>query len=132
MSPMESDRRDYPRLKRSLPLRYKFISSSNQDPALDRICDGATHNLSLGGLLLVGPLPKLDWLKDLLIGRMNVGVNFLVPGQELPVKALTRVAWIEAVDQEAISLRMGLRILEIPGDHRKVLSDFLITETAVS
>ena len=132
MSPTESDRRDYPRLKRSLPLRFKFISSAFQDPALDRVNDGATHNISLGGLLLVGPIPKLDWLKELLIGRISVGVNFLIPGHDIPVKALTRVAWIEAVDQEAISMRMGLRIIDIPSEQRKVLSDFLITETAVS
>ena len=132
MSPSESDRRDYPRLKRSLPLRFKFISSSVQDPAMDRVSDGATHNISLGGLLMVGPIPKLDWLKELLIGRISVGVNLLLPGHEMPIKVLTRVAWIEAVDQDAISLRMGLRIIDIPSDQRKVLSDFLITETSVS
>jgi hypothetical protein len=130
MAPAESDRREYPRLKRSLPLRYKFISSSIRDPAMDHVCDGATHNLSLGGLLLLGPIPKLDWLKELLIGRISVGVNFLIPGHEAPVKALTRVAWIEAVDQEAISMRMGLRIIELPAEQRKALGDFLFTETA--
>jgi len=132
MSPSESDRRDYPRLKRSLSLRYKFISSSVHDPAIERVCDGATHNISLGGMLLIGPIPKLDWLKELLIGRISVGVNLLLPGQEFPVKVLTRVAWIEAVDQDAISMRMGLRIIDIPSEQRKILSDFLITETAVS
>jgi hypothetical protein len=130
MPPSESDRRDYPRLKRSLALRFKFISSSIQDPAMDRVSDGATHNISLGGMLLLGPIPKLDWLKELLIGRISVGVNLHLPGQENPIKVLTRVAWIEAVDQDAISLRMGLRIIDIPSEQRKILSDFLITETA--
>ncbi len=130
MAPSESDRRDYPRLKRTLPLRFKFLSSSIQDPALDRVSDGATHNISLGGMLLVGPIPKLDWLKDLLIGRISVGVNLLLPNHETPVKVLTRVAWIEAVDQDAISMRMGLRIIDIPSEQRKTLSDFLLTETA--
>jgi len=132
MSPTESDRRDYPRLKRSLGLRFKFICPSIQDPAMERVYDGATHNISLGGLLMVGPIPKLDWLKELLIGRISVGVNLLLPGQDHPIKVLTRVAWIEAVDQEAISLRMGLRIIDIPSEQRKVLSDFLILETAAS
>jgi len=132
MSSSESDRREYPRLKRSLPLRYKFISSSIKDPGLDRVCDGSTHNISLGGLLMVGPIPKLDWLKDMLIGRISVGVNFHLPGQENPVKALTRVAWIEAMDQEALSMRMGLRIIELPAEQRKILGDFLFTETAAS
>ena len=130
MAPSETDRRDYPRLKRSLPLRYKFLSTTMEDPAFDRVNDGSTHNISLGGMLMVGPIPKLDWLKDLLIGRISVGVNLLLPGREQPVKCLTRVAWIEAVDQEAISMRMGLRIIDIPSDQRKVLSDFLLMETA--
>jgi hypothetical protein len=132
MSPSESDRRDYPRLKRSLPLRFKFLSTSVQDPLMERVCDGATHNISLGGMLMVGPIPKLDWLKELLIGRIHVGVNLLLPGQDLPIKVLTRVAWIEAVDQEAISMRMGLRIIDIPSDQRKVLGDFLLVETESS
>ena len=130
MAPTESDRRDYPRLKRSLPLRFKFLSSSVQDPAFDRVCDGATHNISLGGMLLVGPIPKLDWLKDMLVGRISVGVNLHLPGHENPIKVLTRVAWIEAVDQDAISIRMGLRIIDIPSEQRKILSDFLLVETA--
>jgi len=132
MSPSESERRDYPRLKRNLPLRYKFVSSSVQDPAMDRVNDGATQNISLGGLLLLGPVPKLDWLKDLLIGRISIGVNIHLPGQPAPMKFLTRVSWIEAVDQEAISMRMGLRIIDIPSEHRKLLSDFLLVETANS
>jgi hypothetical protein len=126
----DSDRREFPRLKRNLPLRYKFITSHIQDPALDRVWDGSTHNLSIGGLLLQGPIPRLDWLKDLLVGRIHVGVNLLIPTHENPVKALTKVAWVEAIDEEAISMRMGLRILEIPADHRKILSDYLIYETA--
>lgn len=131
MPPSESDRRDFPRLKRSIPVRYKFISSTVKDPAMERICDGVTQNLSIGGMMLTGPVPRLEWLKDLLIGRMNIGVNLQLPGSDVPAKFLTKVAWLESTDEEAVSLRMGLRVLEIPPDHRKVLSDFLIRETAV-
>jgi PilZ domain-containing protein len=132
MPPAESDRRDFPRLKRSVPVRYKFLSSTVREPAMDRVCDGVTQNISMGGLLLVGPVPRLEWMKDLLLGRINVGVNLLIPNLETPVKVLTRVAWIEAMDEQAISLRIGLRILEVPAEHRKILSDFLTMETAAS
>jgi hypothetical protein len=130
MAAVDSDRREFPRLKRGVPVRYKFLSSTVKDPAMERVCDGTTQNLSIGGLLLVGPVPRLDWVKDLLLGRITVGINILVPGQEDPVKCLTKVAWLEATDEAAVTLRVGLRILEIPADHRKVLSDFLIRETA--
>jgi hypothetical protein len=131
MPPSDSDRREFPRLKRSIPVRYKFLSSTVRDPAMERVCDGVTQNLSIGGMMLNGPIPRLDWVKDLLIGRMDIGVNLLVPGLETPTKFLTKVAWIEATDEEAMNLHMGLRILEIPSDHRRVLTDFLIRETAV-
>ena len=133
MPPAESDRRDYPRLKRSIPVRYKFLSSTVKDPAMERVCDGVTSNVSIGGLLLVGPVPRMEWVKELLLGRINIGLNLLLPDQEeLPVKVLTKVAWLEATDEEAISMRLGLRILEIPPDHRRILSDFLIRETSVA
>jgi hypothetical protein len=132
MPPAESDRREYPRLKRSLPVRYKFLSSSVKDPAMERVCDGVTQNVSMGGLLLVGPVPRLDWLKDLLLGRITVGLNLILPDLTDPVKVLARVAWLEATDEQAISLRIGLRIIEVPSEHRRVLSDFLATETSVS
>ncbi len=131
MPPSESDRREYPRLKRSIAVRYKFLSSTVKDAAMDRVCDGVTQNISIGGMMLTGPIPRLDWVKDLLIGRMDIGVNLLIPGIDVPTKFLTKVAWIEATDEEAMNIRLGLRILEIPSDHRRMLSDFLIRETAV-
>ncbi len=132
MPAAESDRRDYPRLKKTIPVRYKFISSHVKDPAMDRVCDGTTQNVSMGGLLLMGPVPRLDWVKDLLLGRITIGVNLIVPSQVHPVKVLARIAWIEAMDEGAINMRMGLRIIEVPTEHRKVLSDFLAIETSVS
>jgi hypothetical protein len=132
MPPAESDRRDYPRLKKSVSVRYKFLSSTVKDPAMERICDGVTQNISMGGLLLVGPVPRLDWLKDLLLGRINIGVNLVVPAQVYPIKVLTRVAWLEATDEQAMNMRIGLRILEVPPDQRKALSDFLTMETAAT
>ncbi len=132
MPPAESDRRDYPRLKRSIPIRYKFLSSSVKDPAMDRVCDGVTQNVSMGGLLLVGPVPRLDWLKDLLLGRITLGLNLILPDQTYPVKVLARVAWLEATDEQAISLRIGLRFIEVPAEHRKVLSDFLTIESSIT
>ena len=131
MSNFESDRRDFPRLRRSIPVRYKFLSSTVKEDALERVCEGSTQDLSIGGMLLTGPVSRLEWVKDLLIGRMDIGVNLQLPGNDVPVKALGRVAWLEAADAEAMSMRIGLRFLDMPPDHRRVLSDFLMKETAV-
>jgi len=126
----DSERREYPRLKHTLVVRYKFLSSTVKDEAMERVCEGVTHNVSLGGMMLVGPIPRLDWLKDLLLGNITIGVNLYFPNSEVPAKVLTRIAWLEAGEENAINLRMGLRFLEIPPDHRKMLSDFLIRGTA--
>jgi PilZ domain-containing protein len=126
----DSERREYPRLRFSVPVRYKFISSHVKDPVMDRVCDGVTHNLSMGGMRLEGPIPRLEWLKDLLLGRITVGVNLHFPGNPNPAKVLARLAWLEAAEPDSINMSFGLRILEIPPDHRKVLSEFLIKGTA--
>jgi PilZ domain-containing protein len=126
----DSERREYPRLRHSVPVRYKFISPHVKDAAMDRVCDGVTQNLSMGGMLLLGPIPRLEWLKDLLLGRINIGVNLYFPGNPTPAKVLARVAWVEAAEANAINMNIGLRILEIPPDHRKVLSDFLTKGTS--
>jgi len=125
----ESERREFPRLKHAIPVRYKFMSSAVQDEAMERVCDGMTQNVSLGGLLLVGTVPRLEWLKDLLVGRITLGVNLYIPGSEHPIKFLTRVTWIEAAEEQSINMRLGLRILEIPPDQRRVLSEFLTRQS---
>jgi hypothetical protein len=127
MSTVGSERREFTRLPSSLPVRYKFVSSAVQDPAMDRVCEGTTTNLSLGGLLLVGPIPRLEWLKDLLVGKMNVGVNIYLPTSVDPLKALCRFAWVDAMEEGEMAARIGLRTQEMPADHRKLLTDYLVS-----
>ena len=131
MATKDSNRRDFTRLRTALKVRYKFLSSTVKDRRLDEICEGSTINVSIGGLLLVGPIPNMDWVKEMLVGRMTVGVNFQLPLSHQPLKALTRLAWVEAVDDEAITVRMGLRVVDIPAEHRSALSEFIIKEAAV-
>jgi len=127
----ESERREFTRLGKSVTVRYKFLSATEKGPDIERVLEGSTVNLSLGGLMLLGPIPNLDWLKDILLGRMQVGVNIVLPDAEEPVKALTRVAWVESIDEAAIVTRLGLRIQEMSGEHRQRLSRFLMRATAI-
>lgn len=125
------ERREFARIRHALAVRYKFLSGSVKDPEMEAILDGTTSNLSLGGLLLVGPLGKVDWLKDLLLGRIQVGVNIALPTSVDPVKALTRLSWIEAKEPDTVTYRMGLRILDISAESRGALSEFLSRETRI-
>lgn len=124
----ESDRREFPRLRCALTVRYKFISSSVKDPGMEQVFEGTTGNLSMGGLLMTGPISNLDWVKDLLIGRINVGLNLFLAGRDDPVKALAKMSWLEAKDEEALYFRFGLRVVDMPAEHRRILSEFLITQ----
>jgi hypothetical protein len=126
----ESDRRDFPRLKQSVPVRYKFMSSSVKDEAMEQVCDGMTNALSMGGLLLVGRIPVMDWTKDLLLGKITIGINLYLPGTTTPVKFPTRCLWIEAAEQGSINMKIGLRILDMGPEQRRMVSEFLTRASA--
>ena len=131
MPSADSDRREFPRLKCTLTVRFKFLSTAVKDPGMDQVFEGTTTNLSMGGLLMTGPIPNLDWVKDLLLGRINVGLNFALPGYDFPIKALSKMNWVEAKDEDAISFQFGLRIVDMPPDHRRAMSEFLIQQAPI-
>ncbi len=127
----DSDRRDFTRIRTSVQVRYKFLSSAVRDPEFETVFEGSTINLSLGGLLLVGGIAKIEWVKDLLLGHIQIGVNLALPTSATPVKALTRLSWIEARDPDAMAFRMGLRIVDLPAESRSHLSEFLTREARI-
>ncbi len=126
MTAFESEKREFVRVRVSVPVRYKFLAHDLEHPELDRIWDGSTANLSGGGLLLRAKIPDLAWLPALLTGKMKVGVNLILPTYELPVKALTRVAWIEGLEEGTQRALMGLRFLEIPKSAQDEIVKYII------
>jgi c-di-GMP-binding flagellar brake protein YcgR len=122
----ESEKRDFIRIKVSVPVKYKLVSDEINDPDLDEIHDGSTANLSGGGLLLSGKIPDLDWLAAMLTGKMTVGVSMQLPTSEEPVRALTRVAWIEGIDESAQTADLGLRFVEITQESQDAILAFVI------
>ena len=106
-------------------MKYKFLSQSANFNS-DEVFDGVTSNLSGGGLLLVGALPNTDWITDLLMERIFMGVNVFLPGTSEPVKALTRTSWIEALDERVHKVSMGLRFKEISKEHLDRIFQFVI------
>jgi c-di-GMP-binding flagellar brake protein YcgR len=121
----DAERREFIRVRAELPVKYKFLS---HQPGLvpDEIFEGTTNNLSGGGLLLVGSIPNTDWITGLLMERIVVGVNVLLPSDPEPVKALTRTAWVEALDERAHRCSLGLKFKEITKVHLDKIFKFVI------
>ncbi len=109
----DSERRKYLRIRDEIIISCKFMNSSISDPASDKIYEGKVINMSGGGIMMRGPIPNPQWIPELLSQRMAVGIRFLLPGEEEPIKALTRVAWIGAVDESSHNYRIGLRFEEL-------------------
>jgi c-di-GMP-binding flagellar brake protein YcgR len=121
----DPERREFVRVRADLPVKYRFLS---QDATFvsDEIFEGVTSNLSGAGILLVGQMPNSDWITGLLMERIVVGINLFLPGEAEPLKALTRTAWIEALDERAQRCSMGLRFKEITKEHLDRLFKFVI------
>ncbi len=126
MAAFDSEKREFTRVKISVPVRYKFLYRELESPELDKIWEGSTSNLSGGGMLLRGVIPRLDWLSHLLTGRMMIGVNLILPTYEVPVKALTRVAWIEGLEETTQKARMGLTFREITQEAQEEILRYII------
>ncbi len=121
----DPERREFVRVRADLHVKYKFLS---QDASFvsDEVFEGTTSNISGAGILLVGQMPNSDWITGLLMERIVVGINLFLPGDPEPVKALTRTAWIEALDERAQRCSMGLRFKEITKEHLDKLFKFVI------
>ena len=79
--------------------------------------DGTTRDVSGGGVLMDVNVPDPDWIPGLLTERIFLGVELDLPGEDEPVRALTRAAWVQAeVQAPDDSCLMGLRFKEITRD----------------
>ncbi|MFH1231961.1 MAG: PilZ domain-containing protein [Planctomycetota bacterium] len=122
----EQERREFIRIKLEIPIHYKFLCTHLKDNRLDEIYRGFTSNISGGGILLKGPVPEFSWIPDLLMQKTVIGVNMMLPTEEEPIKALTRVAWIEAIDEKTHYCTLGLRFKEITRDDQDKIFKFII------
>lgn len=121
----EFERREFIRVKVKVPVAYKFFSTTGSS-SYDEIYEGFTTNISRDGLLLEGKIPEKNMAAPLLLGKVIVGVNLFLPNQDSPVKALTRVKWIEATSDESISC-LGLNFKEITKESIDWILKFIIS-----
>lgn len=125
MQSYESERREFVRVKTNLSVRYKFLSLTGEDIE-SKIREGTTRNLSGGGLLLIGGIPDIALIPDLLMERIVVGINLVLPDSGESVKALTRVAWAEAFEESSDKCALGLKFKEITKEHQDLIFRFII------
>lgn len=120
-----SERREFVRVRMALSVRYAFVGADgNRLPP--GISEGATANLSAGGLLLQGRVHDLAWVPELLTQRMAVAVSVALPTGIEPVKAVARACWIETVDPVSHRCSLGLRFKEITLEDQDRLFQFVI------
>ena len=81
------------KIRTDIPVRYKFLSKTI-DLADENIYEGTTAQISGHGLFLTGKIPSVSWIPGLLMGKILLGMNLLLPSLDEPVKALSRVAWV--------------------------------------
>jgi c-di-GMP-binding flagellar brake protein YcgR len=121
-NPRQEQRR-FVRIDSSLPVKYRFVSLS-PDFDDDRVHEGRTNNISGGGLLLTGQVPAVDWITELLMEKIRLAVTIELPCGK--VKAIARVAWLEAIDQNTEICQLGLTFKEITSENRDKILDLVI------
>jgi c-di-GMP-binding flagellar brake protein YcgR len=123
----ESEKREFVRVGVAVPVTYRLISQSPDITVPDDYLEGETQNIGAGGILLVGAMPRADLVTELLMQKVVVGVRIFLPGEEKPVEALARVAWLEAIDQEEHRCSLGLAFKEITSDAQDTIFRFIIS-----
>jgi len=108
-----AERRKFLRVQKGLPVRYRFVSLDPVFRVGPERYNGRTHNLSQGGLLLLGRIPDQHWDEHLLSHRLVVGVSMELTKAEIPVRSICRVAWMEPFDGDEKLTAFGLAFAEI-------------------
>ncbi len=120
-----SERRQFIRVSAEVPVRFKFIETGGEKRDASAH-EGTTTNLSAAGMLLLGKVPVLAWIIDLLTQKLVMGVNLLLPGDERPVRALARVVWVETIDEATQRCAMGVLFREIEKEDQDRIFRFVI------
>jgi hypothetical protein len=117
-----AERRRFLRVQKGLPVRYRFVSLDPVFTIEDGRFSGRTHNVSQGGVLLLGRLPDPHWEEHLLSHRLVMGISVELTKAELPVRAICRVAWLEPAEDDPEMRAFGLSFAEITQeDQERVL-----------
>ena len=118
-------RKEFVRLHAEFPVRYKFMSKEIDIPE-ETVFEGITARMGGDGLLLYGKIPSFNWIPALLMGKIHIGVNLLIPSLDTAIKGLCQVAWIEEIPENKDRCSMGLRFIEIAKEDQDLVMKYLI------
>jgi hypothetical protein len=119
-----AERRRFVRIEKGLSVRYKFISLDPRLAAGAETHEGYTHNVSQGGLLLIGKLPDPEWASPMLRHRIVMGVTVELTKAERGLRAVCRAAWLEPVEGGLTAF--GLAFSEITQEDQDRLIRFIL------
>ncbi len=122
----ESEKREFVRVGVAVPVQYRLIPQVGDAKAPPDLLEGETQNIGAGGILLVGPIPDPAVVTELLLQKVVIGLRIFLPGEEKPVEALARVAWLEAIDRDEKRCSLGLSFKEITSEAQDILFRFII------
>ena len=120
-----SSKSEFVRLPTDIPIRYKFLCKVMPLDS-DQIFEGFTRNMSGEGCLLVGKVPSLNWIPAMLMKKILVGVNLLLPSLDAPIKGLCRVSWIEEMPEGSDRCVLGLRFEDITKENQDEIMKYII------
>ena len=120
------EKRQFIRLPMAVPVRYKYLSREMRGQEMETVHEGLSQNVGAGGLLLRGKIPEANWLSKLLTRKMFVGINVMLPSSDRPVKALCRVIWCSAIEDDKNVVVMGLEFQEVTNKDRDLITQYII------
>jgi hypothetical protein len=121
------DIRAFYRLPLEIGVEYRLLNAGESRPAAGAPwLQGSTENLSGGGLLLRGTIPKLDMISDLLSARASIALRLTLPGDRDGLQLIGRVSWLEGFNVSTGSCRMGVRFLDISEELRERIADYVV------
>lgn len=124
--PYDQEKREFVRVRLGIPVRYKFICEHIKDSAIDKIYKGTSNNISASGLLLTGEIPDFNWIPDMLLQKIVIGLNLVLPNEENMIKTLARVAWIGSLEEKMHQGQMGLKFKELTSEDKDCIMRFVI------
>ncbi|HIG06374.1 MAG TPA: PilZ domain-containing protein [Planctomycetes bacterium] len=120
-----SQRREFVKLPTEIPVRYKFLSKEIEISE-ESVFEGSTSQIGGGGLMLHGKIPSYNWIPALLMGKIHLGVNLLLPSLDHAIKGLCQVAWIEEITENRDRCTLGLRFTDIEKEDQDQVMKYLI------
>ncbi|MCX7702483.1 MAG: PilZ domain-containing protein [Planctomycetota bacterium] len=117
--------RQFGKIQADISVLYKFITKDTGTPE-QSVHQGTSRDISATGLTLRAQLPEPSILHSIISGNTYIGLNIILPNRESPVKALSRLIWLEIDERDPRFIHMGLKFVTIDKSDKDELTRFVI------